>query len=329
MIVSSRLLNRYRDIEPQLTRVAERAKAVLTQYCDENGYPFVGRVKTADSLSEKVESGRFATWSSLDDLYACSIVIPTLKHEAAVLAFLRSKFSERVTRARGATSKAPEVFRFEATRFVGTLTPPPGIDTKEPLYQLQFEVQVRTAFEHAWSAATHALVYKAGKIDWKLLRMAAQLKAAVEQLDTLVLAFESSAEVITVHPSPEVASKVLVAARLQHLLNEGVIPPECEPKDWSRFADNYVALVRAGTRGSNRDFPAKVAAALDISVAAFRAYGKSFPRSISLLQLVQGVLLERGHLQLPLSDFYPVITQELTDMFPAATKIATPFDFDS
>jgi hypothetical protein len=36
------------------------------------------------------------------------------------------------------------------------------------------------------------LVYKSSEIDWKRLRLAAQIKANVEQLDTLILAFEQT-----------------------------------------------------------------------------------------------------------------------------------------
>lgn len=317
----------YKNDQDQLAVIAERVGDILRRYCNDNGYPFVGREKTPASISEKVESGRFSCWSKIDDLYACTIVIPTLRQEASVLKFLRERFLERATKARGSTMKSPDVFRFDATRFIGSLRPPPGVDASERLYVIQFEVQIRTAFEHAWSAATHELVYKSGTVDWKRMRMAAQLKAAVEQLDTLVLAFESSAELITEHPSPDIAAKVAVVAKFQSLLNQGVIPSDSEPKDWSRFADNFAALVRAGSRGARQALPARTDAALDIVAGEMRKLGKSFPRSISLFQLVLGLLTEADFLQLPLQDYSAVVTSELTDLYPRAKLIPSPFDF--
>ncbi len=224
--------------------------------------------------------------------------------------------------------QSPDVFRFDATRFIGSLRSPPGVDGAEPLYSLRFEVQVRTAFEHAWSAATHALVYKSGSVDWKRLRMAAQLKAAVEQLDTLVLAFESSAELITEHPSPDVAVKTAVVTKFKSLCDQGVIPADAEPKDWSRFADNFTALIRAGFRGARHALPAKTEAALDIVSGELRKLGKSLPRSVSLLQLVLGILAEAGWLQLPLQEYSAMITPELEDLFPRVKTITGAFKFD-
>jgi hypothetical protein len=103
-----------------------------------------------------------------------------------VIDFLGRAFNQVVVRGRNDTRKPPDVFRFEATRFIGMLHRPAGTDPKEPLFNLAFEVQVRSAFEHAWSVTTHELVYKSQSVDWKRMRLAAQLKAAVEQLASSV-----------------------------------------------------------------------------------------------------------------------------------------------
>lgn len=319
---------RYRLDEDLIVAVADRVSDVIRGFCSERGYPFVGRSKAPNSLGEKLESGRYGSWSDVDDLYACTIVIPTLRHEAEVLVFLREAFPEVLTRQRGSTEKSPDVFRFDATRFIGKLKPPPEVPATERVYTAKFEVQVRTAFEHAWSAATHELVYKSGTVDWKRMRMAAQIKAAVEQLDTLVLAFESSAELVTEHRSPDVASRVSVIARIKPYADQGVIPREQEPRDWSRFADNFVELVRAGARASRRDIPNRTDAALAIVSAELEKVHKSYPRSLSLLQFALGALAEARWLRLPLERYTAVITQELTDAFPATRDVRPVFDFE-
>jgi hypothetical protein len=48
------------------------------------------------------------------------------------------------------------------------------------------------------------LVYKSSGIDWKKLRLAAQIKAIVEQLDTMILAFEQISPAIQESDYPEI-----------------------------------------------------------------------------------------------------------------------------
>jgi hypothetical protein len=110
-----------------------------------------------DSVSEKIETGRFTRWSDLDDLFACCIVIPTLADEMGVLELLRGAFQQVEHRARASTRKDRSVFRFDSTRFIGTLWPIPNNEPAAGISDIRFEVQIRTAFEHAWSVTTHAM----------------------------------------------------------------------------------------------------------------------------------------------------------------------------
>ena len=82
------------------------------------------------------------------------------------------------------------------------------------IYQIQFEIQVKSAFEHAWSVSTHDLVYKNSEINWRKLRLAAQIKATVEQLDMLILAFEQTSEFIEDNSYPVIKIKQHLALKL-------------------------------------------------------------------------------------------------------------------
>ena len=62
------LMQRYGELHPLLVEVATRVKSTLASFCEKNGYAFVCRVKTAESLAEKIETGRFRRWSEIDDL---------------------------------------------------------------------------------------------------------------------------------------------------------------------------------------------------------------------------------------------------------------------
>lgn len=174
----------------------------IQRWASTHDYLFKDRVKEAESLSEKLETGRFASWPDIDDLYACTVVIPTTSHVERVLDFLRAAFREREVRGQGISQKAPDVFRFDAPRFIGTLIPQEGVERSAGLDDVLFEVQILTAFEYAWVVATHDLVYKGGHVDWRRARLAAHLKAAAEEADALIASFELTAESIRSHLMP-------------------------------------------------------------------------------------------------------------------------------
>jgi ppGpp synthetase/RelA/SpoT-type nucleotidyltranferase len=156
MIVPSAISRRFLELGPQLEILAEQVRDTVSRFCERCNFAYVGRIKKLESLAEKIETGRFCKWSDLDDLFGCAIVIPTLDQEDGVLEFLRGVFIEIQTKRRGSTLKSPDVFRFETTRFVGRLNPISDLEPNKPLYGVSFEVQVRSAFEHAWSVTTHA-----------------------------------------------------------------------------------------------------------------------------------------------------------------------------
>lgn len=97
--------------------------------------------------------------------------------------------------------------------------------------------------EHAWLVSTHDIVYKSSDIDWRKFRLAAQIKATVEQLDMLILAFEQNSGVIKNNNYPEIKTKRFLASEINKLFEINKIPDELKPKDMSRFCDNLYRLV--------------------------------------------------------------------------------------
>ena len=93
MIIPPILIQKYGVYQLIINLTSEKAKETLVNYCDKNGYAFVSRIKTIESLAEKIETGRFNNWSQLDDLFACAIIIPTLSQENEVSDFCRSAFN--------------------------------------------------------------------------------------------------------------------------------------------------------------------------------------------------------------------------------------------
>ena len=149
MIVPAAVRHKHDTVLPYINQASIRVKDIVLTYCERQGFAYVGRLKETESLAEKIETGRFKTWSSLDDLFACCVVIPTPGDEDDVLAHLRASFVEVTCRSRATSAKDPSVFRFDATRFVGRLKPDSVPAASDDLLSVNFEIQVRTAFEHA------------------------------------------------------------------------------------------------------------------------------------------------------------------------------------
>lgn len=211
MITPLILTQKYTESRPFVSEVAERVKSTIISFCEKSKYAFTYRVKELDSLAEKIETGRFKKWSDLDDFFACTIIVPTLLEEQKVIDFIRNTFETVKINKRGQTKKPPEAFRFDSTRITCKLRKPEGVEIVGfSIYGICFEIQIKSAFEHAWSVTTHALTYKSGVIDWKRLRLASQIKATVEQLDTLILSFEQAAPYISENPWPDIKAKKIL-----------------------------------------------------------------------------------------------------------------------
>jgi ppGpp synthetase/RelA/SpoT-type nucleotidyltranferase len=298
--------------------------------CEPNGYALVSRIKTLPSLSEKIESGRFAKWSELDDIIACAIVVPTLTDEPDVIGFLKQAFQTVSIKLRNSSRKAPEVFRFDTTRFIGKLRAPGDASADDLPYQITFEIQVRSAFEHAWSVTTHALTYKGEHVAWNRLRLAAQLKAAVEQLDILVLGFEEASSNIAKSFWPETQAKADIANFFKAKLSSGALPVELGPKDWTRFSDNVYGMVRS-SKGSQRRAPSEIVSTVSTTMTdAITVLGRDrIPVSISLIQFVFASLFTARVLSAPLEGYCPVITSELETLYPDLQEFRPRFDFSN
>jgi hypothetical protein len=192
-----------------------------------------------------------------------------------------------------------------------------------------FEVQVRSAFEHAASVATHDLVYKAPSVSWERLRLAAHIQASAEQLDLLVSGFDGSAEFIAARSWSDTDLQRRAVEALQRLVSTGAIPREAVPKDWSRFAQNLVTMVRAGTKSGQPPYVhSRIEQAVECLVEKLPQLAPAFPMSLSLHQVCMGVLASERKLEVtPLNRFFPVVTDDLLTRFPAVAGLGQPFAF--
>lgn len=68
---------------------------------------------------------------------------------------------------------------------------------------------------------THALSYKTPVVTWERLRLASQLKAAVEQLDIMILGFEDAVLNIEVSKWPVVDAQRKIADTFNAIITGG------------------------------------------------------------------------------------------------------------
>ena len=329
MIVPAAIERKHSYVLTYVERVGVRVRDIVSRFCEENGYAFIGRVKGVASLAEKLEGGRYSNWSQIDDLYACAVIVPTLSEESSVVEFLRDRFDERTLRSRGKSKKDPDVFRFDSTRFIGSLKASMAGDG--PLAEIQFEVQVRSAFEHAWSVSTHALAYKGGNVGWRHRRLAAQLRASVEQLDQVVLGFQEWVGLIQEQSWSYVDDQRVLVSRFNDWVADGLIPSGVAPDSWVRFGENLYSFLSATMKWDRDSGHARnVDQVLDALEVELRSLGSAkFPRSISLLQFCIGVMCKAGLAVDTKGKFSVLITDELRSLYPDVLKAKLDaFDFE-
>lgn len=307
-----------------LAEVVRRATDGVRGYCERNGFAYLGRRKTANSISEKLETGRVIGLDEIDDLFACCIIIPSLADEDKVVQALDGMFNQVTIRHRAATFKNPDVFRFEATRYIGRLKVTEIDDPR--LGNISFEIQIRTAFEHAWSVATHNEAYKGSRVDWKLERLAAQMKALVEQLDMLAVVYTESADALVEHPCDRTECEALALEQMKELCSSLPIPEECAPEKWGLFAKNVVGLAEAADWGAWLPLKERVDRILQASVAeaaAQKAVG--YPSSLTLFQFVLGAAVQRNVIKTRFrrEGYCPPISSSLETFFPKTKQIAS------
>ena len=316
----------YTRVQPVLADIQRYVHETLEPYCRSRNYIFYDRIKGIDSLSEKLESGRYGSWTALDDLYAGTIVVPVSSREDSVIRKLDTSFDRYRMRSRSDANKAPDVFRFDGIRWYGKLREDAAEQRQSGVGDIVFEIQVITAFEYAWITVTHDLVYKADNADWQKQRLAAQLKAAVEQIEVIIAAFDSASIAVLESPWPDSDAKSEIIDRCKLLFADGLAPETLKPASWRRFADNFVSLVRSFERD-----PAKlhstVSEILDIIDDDLRgAKPISLPVSGSLFQYLISVV-SRNSSPGNTRRYVIVPSRELSDFYGVAT-IPKPFVFD-
>lgn len=222
-------------------RLQEKVDAHLRSRKD-RGWHYESRLKGLESFAQKLESGRSRDPLAVEDFFACTLVVPNLLSVAAADRVVTETFALQYRRPQkgGQTKTAPESFPFDDLRLYvrwrdDDATPSTG------LTGITFEVQVKTFLQHAWSIATHDLIYKTSEVHWGRQRIAYQVRAMLEHAELSIqeagrLENNESLQKTTAHTDR-------VRGTIEIL--RCVWSPDDLPEDLRRLAENVNGLCKA------------------------------------------------------------------------------------
>ncbi|MCK5525114.1 MAG: RelA/SpoT domain-containing protein [Thiomargarita sp.] len=184
----------FAEVAPLLDRVEEIAIPVLSKIAKRHNGFFRYRVKSAESLTAKLQKGEIKQpLYECNDIFAGTIVVPSRTNFPHVEAEINEKFSVReVIRNR---LKKPTHFDYDDVHFIISLKPE-NFETEALLHKLQLELQLKTLLQYAIAESTHDVLYKGSKQTSRQIRLAAQLRALLEMAEGLMNRLELADEIL-------------------------------------------------------------------------------------------------------------------------------------
>lgn len=187
--VEGSIRSEYDQQEPYYRLLSDYVYELLEGVCKASKWMFVGRVKDLESYALKLITGRTDAYK-IDDFFACTIVVPNLRGFDPARRLIYECFDVIDERPGEYTSARPEEFNFDGIRIY--CKPKSGVQQKD-FFDLKFEVQIKTLLEYAWGEATHDFSYKGGSVSWAKERLAAQVKAVLNNADLSIFDMEQMA----------------------------------------------------------------------------------------------------------------------------------------
>tara|TARA_B110000908_G_C10257885_1_gene456886 strand:+ start:2937 stop:3914 length:978 start_codon:yes stop_codon:yes gene_type:complete len=185
-----KIVNSITQIYSSQYKVNEKLKIqvdALILAIKEHKWHYVSRIKQIESFAQKLETNRVEDPTKLEDFFACTVVVENTKALKKVKGILKKHFKIEYIRPKNDsfTHKDSSSFVFDDIRLYVKLKPTTA-RVKGPINNIVFEIQIKTFLQHAWSIATHDLMYKSDKISWTKQRVAYQVKAILENAEVSI-----------------------------------------------------------------------------------------------------------------------------------------------
>ena len=242
MKVINSLFRTYQEQLPQNIELKEKVDEILKTNKKERWHYF-SRIKSIESYALKIESGRFIPYA-IEDFFGCTLVVENSVelNNAKELIIKFFKIIEQRPNSDDYTFKNPESFPFDDLRLYVKILPKDDMPPESPYNKLSdilFEIQIKTFLQHAWSIATHDLIYKGDEISWAKQRVAYQIKAMLEHAEVSIYEINSiknSKIIAKVNKKIQYLSKIKEFVTMNWSLEE-------LPKDFVKLSENVLELL--------------------------------------------------------------------------------------
>ena len=250
-----KIVKALRDIHqaclPDYKFLSEEVNGLLKSKVEQESWFFFSRIKDIENFALKIETGRVPDPWKMEDFFACTVVVATIGQirEAERLIKEHFDFSHRRPESDTVTRKASSSFAFDDLRlYVARRSSASG--RRPDLDGLVFEVQIKTTLQHAWSLATHDLIYKTNTVSWPRERIAYQVKAMLEHAEVAIAEADRLADAAGVSKRDgKTTSIVSLIEQLRETWGD-----ERLPEDVKRLAETVSQIFRAADLGIER-FP--------------------------------------------------------------------------
>jgi len=164
------------------SKVDERLRAKTNER-----WHYESRLKKEESFALKLETGRCADPAAMEDFFALTIVVRNSTEIADVEQLILGEFDlvERRPLLDNKTRSRPSEFVFDDLRLYVRWRDDPSLQPSG-VTGIVFEVQIKTFLKHAWSIATHDLIYKTPEPHWGKQRTAFQVRAMLENAEVSI-----------------------------------------------------------------------------------------------------------------------------------------------
>jgi ppGpp synthetase/RelA/SpoT-type nucleotidyltranferase len=222
-----------------ITPLRGNASSRLRLVAADNDWLFDDRVKSAESVLSKLDSG-YPALSSMHDFYAAMLVVPTQKDIGKAVNAVQRSLNARVK-----PSKLSDVssFAYDDVHMIAKLRGKvsPAAVTHAVVLDREFEVQIHTGVQYAWWRATHDSLYKdtgSSGATWEAKRASGQARAALEMIDGILSDFHAAGRLQPMRPMP--SGDVPVALGWADYWSK-----RQRPDDRIRFSGSALAIIGA------------------------------------------------------------------------------------